>query len=407
MPTVSVTIPSYNHGKYIKECIQSVLDQSFQDFEIIITDDCSSDNSVEIIESIDDPRIKLFKHTRNFGACIAANNSILHSHGKYIAMLSSDDAWYPEKLAVQVEYLENHHDRAAVFGKVDWIDESGKKITNLDFPSATLFEVENRTRFQWLRYFFLSGNCLCHPCSLVRRECYSIVGMLNPAFASLPDLDLWIRLCLNYDIWISDQRLIKFRRFRDESNASGNNDKTFLRNQFEHRHALDNYLNISDSEEFLLIFPEAIKYGEVTSETIPYLLGRMAMDSGIDYKVLWGMDTIYSQLLDEKKSKLLEDKCEFTYRDFLELTARQDPFGVFQNSQIALTKKGFIPKIRSLVMMFFLIIVIEMKRKCPAWLKLQLKKGIFKIHSNPRLNKIVQRFTPGFVSRMYYRVKAL
>jgi glycosyltransferase involved in cell wall biosynthesis len=397
MPLVSVTIPSYNHGKYIKECIQSVLDQTFQDFEIIITDDCSSDNSVEVIESIDDPRIKLFKHTKNLGACIAANNSILHSNGKYIAMLSSDDAWYPEKLEVQVEYLENNPDKAAVFGKVDWIDESSNIIADLTFPTASLFEAENRTRFQWIRHFFLSGNCLCHPCSLVRRECYSKIGMLNPSFASLPDLDLWIRICLGYDIWILDQRLIKFRRFRDESNASGNNDKTLLRNQFEYRHALDNYLNISDPEDLLLIFPEAKKYGEVTPEIIPYFLGRMAIDTGGDYKVVWGLDTIYSQLLDEKISQQIENCCNFTYRDFLELTGNQDPFGIVNNSWNGFARKGFISNIISLVMMFCLVILIEMKRKCPTWLKLQLKKGFYRIQTSPRLNRIIQRIMPGFI----------
>ncbi|HSE39385.1 MAG TPA: glycosyltransferase family 2 protein, partial [Acidobacteriota bacterium] len=98
MPTVSVIIPSYNHERFVQECIQSVLNQTFQDFEIIITDDASIDRTVEIIEQFDDPRIKLFKHSINQGVSIAANNCIKHAKGKYIAWLSSDDAWYSEKL---------------------------------------------------------------------------------------------------------------------------------------------------------------------------------------------------------------------------------------------------------------------------------------------------------------------
>ena len=103
MPTVSVIIPSYNHERFVGACIQSALNQTFQDFEIIITDDGSTDRTVKVIENFKDPRITLFKHIRNQGVCVAANNCINHARGKYIAWLSSDDEWYPEKLGVQVK----------------------------------------------------------------------------------------------------------------------------------------------------------------------------------------------------------------------------------------------------------------------------------------------------------------
>jgi len=121
IPVVSVIIPSFNHEKFIQECIQSVLDQTFQDFEIVIIDGFSV------------PRIKLFKHEFNKGASAAANHCILNSSGKYIAMLSSDDAWYPNKLDVQVKFLDAHPDVSAVFGKVDWMDEKGNSL-RMGFP---------------------------------------------------------------------------------------------------------------------------------------------------------------------------------------------------------------------------------------------------------------------------------
>ncbi len=96
-------------------------------------------------------------------------------------------------------------------------------ITNISFPYLNVFDVKNRTRFEWLRHFFEQGNCLCNPCSLIRRECFSEVGVYNPAFASMPDFDLWIRICLKHDIVILDQKLIRFRRINEDSNASGDN----------------------------------------------------------------------------------------------------------------------------------------------------------------------------------------
>jgi glycosyltransferase involved in cell wall biosynthesis len=328
MPTVSVIIPSYNHEAFVQECIQSVLDQTFQDFEIIITDDGSSDRTVEIIESFDDPRIKLFKHPENKGASAASNNCIIHSSGKYVAMLSSDDAWYPEKLASQVQYLDEHPEIGVVFGKVEWIDDFGDVIKQKSFPYMDVFNVKNRTRYEWLNHFFDRGNCLCHPCSLVRRECYAEVGMLNPAFANIPDFDLWVRICLRYEIHILDQKLIRFRRLIAEKNASGDTDKGRIRNRYEYRQVLNNFLKITDPSEFLLVFPDSIRYSPVTTEVIPFILGRMAIDTGIDLWVLWGLDMIFNTLQNENTAKLLEQNYHFCYRDFLELSGKCDPFRI-------------------------------------------------------------------------------
>lgn len=324
MPTVSVIIPSYNHERFIRECIQSALDQTYQDFEIIITDDGSTDHSVKVIKSFNDSRIKLFKFQKNQGACVAANNCILHSKGKYIAMLSSDDVWYSQKLSVQVKYLNEHPEVAAVFGKVEWIDESGNLITDGKFPYRDTFNVTNRTRFEWLRYFFEQGNCLCHPCSLVRRECYSEVGMLNPALAGLPDFDLWIRICLKYEIKVLDQKLIRFRRIAEGINASGDNIKNRIRNRYEHRQILNHYLKIKEPDELLLIFPYAVRYGKVEADLIHYFLGRIAIDSGWDLKMLWGLDVIYNVIQDERLSKILNEKYKFSYLDFINLVSECD-----------------------------------------------------------------------------------
>jgi glycosyltransferase involved in cell wall biosynthesis len=330
MPTVSVIIPSYNHEKFVAECIQSVLDQTFQDFEIVITDDASTDRTVEIIEGFDDKRIKLFKHSTNRGVSITANNCIRHASGRYIAWLSTDDAWYPEKLKVQVRYLDEHPGLGVVFGKVDWIDEAGELITDQSFPYQNIFNVHNRTRVEWLRQFFLAGNCLSLPCSLVRKECFADVGLFNPAYAKILDLDLWIRICFKYDIEILDQRLLKNRWLGDEKNASGGTLKNRTQVQLEHKHSLDHYLNITDPDEFLSVFPDAINYGKVTSDIIPYFLGRIAIRSGSDYKILWGLDVISALLQDENKVRNLENHCNFAHLDFLKLSNECDPFNLQQ-----------------------------------------------------------------------------
>ena len=337
-PTVSVIIPSYNHEKYIRQCIQSVLDQTFQDFEIIITDDGSSDRTVEIIETFTDPRIKIYRNYINKGASVATNNCILNSHGKYIAMLSSDDIWFPEKLEIQVNFLEKHQDISVVFSKVEWIDQDNKLIRGF-LPYKQVFNVSNRTRFEWLRHFFLVGNSLCHPSSLIRREKYFEVGLLDPSFASLPDFDLWVRFCLKYDIHILDQPLVYFRRIGETINASGVNVNNLIRNRFENKQILNHFLSIKNPQEFLAIFPEAVDYGNPSPEVIPYLLGRIAINSRADFRMLWGLEIIHTLLKDEMKSQKLDSRFGFTYRDFIKLVGECD---VYKISILSIQKDSLI-----------------------------------------------------------------
>lgn len=334
MPLVSVIIPSYNHEKFVGECIQSVLNQTFQDFEIIITDDASTDRTVEIIEQFNDPRIKLFKHSINQGVSITANNCILHTSGKYIAWLSTDDAWYPEKLEVQVQYLDKHPEIGAVFGKVDWIDSSGNLITDNSFPYLNVFNVKNRTRAEWLRHFFLTGNCLSLPSSLVRKECFDEVGRFNPFYTKILDLDLWIRLCFKYDIAILDQKLIRNRWINDEDNASGNTIKNRIQVRFEYKHSINHYLRIKTPEELLSIFPDAKQYGEVSTDTILYILGRLAIANHLDFQMLWGLELIYELLQNKKTAQTLRSKCNFVHLDFIKLSTECDVFNLHSLEQL-------------------------------------------------------------------------
>lgn len=108
--SVSVLIPSYNHSAYIASTIQSVLNQSFSDFELLIRDDCSTDNSSEIISGFSDSRIRAFLSEKNVGVVRSLNFLMEQAKGKYLAILGSDDLRMPEKLEKQVAFLESHPD---------------------------------------------------------------------------------------------------------------------------------------------------------------------------------------------------------------------------------------------------------------------------------------------------------
>jgi len=124
MPKITVAIPSYNHEKYIAHAIRSVLEQTFQDFEIVITDDGSSDETLQVIREFTDPRIRIYCNEKNCGASAAMNNCIQQAKGEYIAILNSDDLFSPDKLEKQVDFLDKNPEIGAVFGYAQIIDDT-------------------------------------------------------------------------------------------------------------------------------------------------------------------------------------------------------------------------------------------------------------------------------------------
>lgn len=141
MPLVSIITPCYNSAEFIAETIQSIQSQSFTDWELLITDDCSTDNSTEIIKlyAEHDSRIKLFQLDRNGGGGIARNYSISKSKGRYIAFCDSDDRWFQTKLEKQVEFMKKN-DCALSYSSYMTCREDGEMTGIIVAPSIITFE---------------------------------------------------------------------------------------------------------------------------------------------------------------------------------------------------------------------------------------------------------------------------
>jgi len=321
-PMVSVRIPSYNHAKYIHACIESVLNQTFTDFEVVIVDDCSTDNSVEVIRSFQDPRIKLDILPRNSGMNVAVERCMQLSSGKYVANLSSDDFWEPTKLEQQVAFLERHPEYDAVFAQVKVVGEDGEALKANQFVNP--FDYENKSSEEWLRRFFYFGNCLCNPSVMIRRSVYETFGYQDKRLVSLSDFDLWVKFSFEHRFWILNQQLTMFRVRDNGMNLSANNPGNQRRQFFEFKQILDHYLTIHKTDLLKQIFPECTRFGEPDERTIPYFLGRLAIDYPSTAHWLWGCETIYHLLADQEIAAVLEKKYDFRYRDFLDLTKATD-----------------------------------------------------------------------------------
>jgi glycosyltransferase involved in cell wall biosynthesis len=330
MPKVSVIIPSYNHDKYVAEAIQSVLEQTYQDFEIVITDDGSTDGTVNEIKRFKDPRIKLFTFEKNQGAAVAVTNCLQNSEGEYIAMLSSDDIFLPHKLEKQVKFLDKKSEIAAVFSYAQIIDENGNDFTDENHSYYNIFKQPNRTRFEWLNQFFYKGNCLCHPSVLVRRDPYLHLAPPDPRYAQLGDFNRWIQICMKHEILILQENLVKFRVRQNESNASGCRRDSTIRLLWEYLHILENYLNIKTTDDFFNIFPEAQKYSKkFEKRLIPFFVAKLALETGSTLHQSFALNILHRLLNNPPIRKKIEKKYHFSCIDFIKLTGECDIFNFY------------------------------------------------------------------------------
>ena len=131
-PRVSVVMATYNHAAFVKEAIDSVLRQQGVDFEFLIADDGSSDDTRAVVAAIEDHRISFFPNPVNRGACTVLNELVERTRGEYVALINSDDAWYPDKLRYQVDVLDRDPNLGATFGRVTFFDRDTHGLVRLE-----------------------------------------------------------------------------------------------------------------------------------------------------------------------------------------------------------------------------------------------------------------------------------
>lgn len=339
-PKVSVIIPIYNHAKFIGEAIRSVLDQSYQDFEIIITNDGSTDNTLEAINKFSDPRIKVFTFEKNKGISNALNNCIVNSKGEYIALLNSDDTFLHDKLKKQVDFLEENKNTAAVFTLANIIDEDSLPFKDKDHFYFSIFDQPNRNKFEWLNHFFYNGNCLCHPSMMIRRQCFESVGYYDIRFHQMQDLELYVRICMKYDIYIIQERLVNFRVLDNEANTSGNRPDSRNRTAWEMEKILDNYLEI-EMEEFETIFPELKNFKmPLKKALVPFYISIIVSKINSAIYKHFALQTLYDLFGDKEKIEIMQKIENFDSQSFVRLTGELDAFqiNVSDNLNIELKK---------------------------------------------------------------------
>ncbi len=183
-PAVSVVMPVYNAGKYVAQAIESILTQTFHDFEFLITDDGSTDGTAGILSQFAerDARIRVFSQ-ENKGLVTALNDSCRIAGGTYVARMDADDISLPTRLEKQYLFLEAHPETGVLGTWIQNMDEAGDSGPTWPVPAEP----------QVVRWFLMFGNCVAHPTVMMRRSVIENLGFYRADAAHNEDYDLWIR----------------------------------------------------------------------------------------------------------------------------------------------------------------------------------------------------------------------
>lgn len=332
-PKVSVLMSCYNHENYVGKAIESVLNQTFRDFEFRIIDDCSSDTSVEVIKKYKDERIHFKTSAKNQGVVSEFNEMLDESIGEYVTFIGSDDMWREDKLQKQLEIMENNNHIAACFSHMEWVDNEGipYKKEDAGLP-VDCFKMPNFSREQHLRNFFNRANYLGHPSVMVRRSVIDVIGKFDIRLWQAHDFDWWIKICLKWDIYIIQKSLVYYRRDRNQNSISAVSQESEIRVRHEFEDVfLRMMLNI-EKKDFIIAFEDIINQKDLTD--VEFICERFLVLR--NWKI-WptynsrqvAINFIDRYIQDNLVRECLEKKYSYTLKDYyIENTQLRQPYPV-------------------------------------------------------------------------------
>ena len=325
---VSILLVSYNNARFLAKVIDSILAQTFTDFELLILDNGSTDDSLEILNSYTDERIKIYSENKNLGPEGCWNYLFKRSSGEYIRIICSDDLMHLSCIEKQVHILDSTSNIDFVFTNIQVVDCDCNNIPNY----TQTINLQN-TRFEYLRYGFYEGNPFLTPTFMGRRIMFESNDFIMEERRSyFGDYTAWLRLMIDgYNPHVIEEVLIY-------SIKGGHNMTAFTsdRKKANFTFALNNYLEtycaIKSIEDLEKILPEVKEYtSKITNndtDLIPFIIAMIAFEvksvkqfeSFSQSHTIFALNKIYQLLGDRDLAKKIEDIFQFNYFDFVKMT---------------------------------------------------------------------------------------
>lgn len=332
---VSVCINAYNAEKYILKTVESVLNQTYKNLQIIIVDDCSTDSTYDLIKSVKDGRIEVYKTPFNGHMSFACNEALKYAKGEYLAHLDADDLWAPEKIEKQVAFLEENLEYGACFTHAEIIDENGDIADSSQDYLRNIWAQDNYSHAKAYRFFYDNSNRLCHSSLFVKTDIMRQINGYDPTILYLQDFDCWMRLLTIENIYVYPERLTLIRRHAD--NNSEMNDEKWKAHDTEFARIIYKSINLCPDDLFLEAFKDKLKFtGEHTHEEAELEKAFLLLEGPLVYKEnpVLGLYKFSKLFEDEKYIKLAKEKFNFTTKDLYKIQTNQAYFNPAKNQEL-------------------------------------------------------------------------
>ena len=257
-PLVSVCIPAYNSAVYLKRTMESVLCQTYRNIELVVVDDCSKDNTLEVAEALKDPRIRIVKNEKNLGMTGNWNKCLAEAKGDYIKLICADDILYEDSIKKELRVLLAHPEVTLAMSDTALIDENGKRTGCFKrYPRAGLLDGKKIAKRALIFKSFFGAPCN----TLFPRSSYEKAGGFDPRFPFILDFDLWLRMACLGKIYVIREELNGFRVRNDSNTGNLINDDRETYNE-EHRELLKkhNTLGVVHLNRFELMVSMLIRH---------------------------------------------------------------------------------------------------------------------------------------------------
>ncbi len=362
-PRISVVLAVYNHEQFVGQTIESIIGQSFEDWELIIIDDCSKDGSADVVRKYiqgpshhscpsgtggprpadhEDERIRFYQAEKNRGTVRTFNELLKKARGEYVAFIGSDDIWHSGKLQEQIEYMEQHKETAVCFSWAEFIDENGRLYSEdekeCDYDTQ-IFMHKNRTQGEVLRCFFDSANYFCHPSALIRSEVIREIGGFDLRFRQLHDFEYWVRVLQKSPVHIIQKPLVQYRRLSTENDSlSAVNKQNMIRFMNEIQTIIYTMIKEMNRDIFCEAFHDMLKKeittdARLVSEKYFVLLGWHMM--GVNNRQ--PAARFLNEFLDDSVIECLEEEYQYSLNDYYEELGnawKLYPFDFYQEYEI-------------------------------------------------------------------------
>ena len=305
---ITVVIPTYNKAAYISQTIESVLRQTYQDFEIIIIDDCSKDDTEVVVQKYLSDKIRYFKHTRNWGPGATFNDGIEKSNTEYITLIASDDVLLPNHLEQVMLQFKKDDLVETVFPKLKVIDENGNDLNEI--IQQPFFD-----KYKMLNHLFYAGNDIPSPGVSFKKTLFKKTVAYNQNLIMMHDYDLNVRCLIHGKTAVVNEPTVFYRRFSNPIiNLSGKTKWLDMCRSIESKFVLDNYLSLG-YDEIKKVFPQLKTCNQ---EEIKL---RLLIDTCKNKQLRlssWAFERLITYL-ENNKDFFNNNVFDFQYKDYIDL----------------------------------------------------------------------------------------